>query len=120
MNWPLGIVCLYFVLILTIAIIVMYFIPKIISFLLEPKSGSMMDEEKSPNKSSEKVKSDKVRVKIDSPTAYHSREPFREKESLLSRLNPLSRKEKCKECGTELEYREEYQSHYCPKCRTYK
>jgi len=72
MNWTLALVCLSFVLILSIAIIAIYFIPQIISFLLEPKSGSMKSEsEESPKKpSSKELKSDKVRVKTDSPTAY--------------------------------------------------
>ncbi len=121
MNWTLALVCLSFVLVLGIGITAIYFIPQIISFLLEPKSGSMRVEvEESPETSSGKEKSDRVSVKTDSQTAYDTKKPIEEKKGLLSRLNPFDGKEKCNECGTELEYREEYQSHYCPKCRTYK
>ncbi|MEF8832424.1 MAG: hypothetical protein V5A66_02765 [Candidatus Thermoplasmatota archaeon] len=69
---------------------------------------------------SEGVKSDKVRVKTDSPKAYNSGKSTEEETNLFSKVNPFSGKKKCNECGTELEYKEEYQSYYCPKCRTYK
>jgi len=120
MIWALF--CLAFVLVIGIGILAIFFIPKVISFLLEPKSGSMKPKsEESPEvSSSREPKSNKVRVKTDSPTAYSSKKSSKEKEGLLSRLNLVSGKKKCNECGTELEYREEYQSHYCPKCRTYK
>lgn len=122
MNWAFAAVCLLFVVILTLGIIAIYFIPQIISFLLEPGSGSMKSESEEgyDETSSEGVKSDTVRVKTDSHTAYNSRKSSREKENLFSRLNPFSGKKKCNECGAELEYKEEYQSYYCPECRTYK
>jgi len=123
MDWiHIALLCLSFVLILSIVIIVLYFIPQIISFLLEPKSGSMKSEsEKSPKTTqSEGLKPDKMKVKTNGSKVPDSKKPSRQKESLLPKLNLFSRKKKCNECGTELEYREEYHSHYCPKCHTYK
>lgn len=38
--------------------------------------------------------------------------------SFIERL--LGKKKTCDECGTELEYREAYDSYYCPECHTYK
>lgn len=38
--------------------------------------------------------------------------------SFLDKL--LDRKKVCEECGTELEYRDAYESYYCPNCRTFK
>jgi len=35
-------------------------------------------------------------------------------------LNIFSRKNKCDHCGTEMEYKEEMDCNYCPKCREYK
>ncbi len=74
--------------------------------LLLPGSGSMMSEE-------ERIDS-KPQGTADSTT------PTQKKENFLSNLNLFGGKKRCNECGTELEYREEYQSHYCPQCRTYK
>ena len=42
----------------------------------------------------------------------------RSKTSFLDKL--LKKKKVCDECGTELEYREAYDSWYCPECHTYK
>lgn len=120
MTW--GLICLSFGLVIGLGVLAIYFTPKVISYLLEPKSGSMSSEKEKSSKtsSSGELESDNVKVKTDSSTASDTRKHSKEKESLLSRLNPFSRKEKCNECGTELEYREEYLSQYCPKCRTYK
>ena len=35
-------------------------------------------------------------------------------------LDKLKRKKTCDNCGTELEYREEVESYYCPECHEYK
>lgn len=32
----------------------------------------------------------------------------------------LGRKKECEYCGTELVYKEEYDSYYCPECHDYK
>ncbi len=122
MIWTFATVCFLILVILVIGVIAIYFIPQIISFLLEPKSGSMTSEdEKIPEESPSKdIDSEKMKGRTNSSSAYLSEKTSREKESPFTKLNPFSRKEKCNECGTELEYREDYQSHYCPKCRTYK
>jgi len=73
--------------------------------LLLPGSGSMMSEEDMESRS--KGAADPI-VRS------------QKKENFLSSLNLFGGKKRCNECGTELEYREEYQSYYCPKCRTYK
>lgn len=43
----------------------------------------------------------------------------REKSS-PSFLSKFSRKKTCDECGTELVYKETYDSYYCPECHEYK
>ncbi len=122
MNQNFVFVCFLFILILGMGIMAIYYIPQIISYLLEPKSGSMKSEKNESSKvsPSEKPNSEKVRVKTDSRTGNDSKKTSKEKESLFSKINILGGKKKCNECGTTLEYREEYQSYYCPKCRTYK
>lgn len=66
-------------------------------------------------------KEEKKRVSGDRHgAASYSQSTSPKKESFFSRLNPFGGKDKCNDCGTELEYREEYHSYYCPKCRTYK
>lgn len=42
----------------------------------------------------------------------------KDKPGILQKL--FKREKTCNECGTKLEYREDYQSYYCPNCRTYK
>ncbi len=72
--------------------------------LLLPGSGAMMSE-----------------AEIDS--RYSTSDPnvrSKKKENFLSSLNLFGGKKRCNECGTELEYREVYQSYYCSECRTYK
>ncbi len=122
MNLAFVLICFVFFLFLVVGIAVIYLVPKVISFLFEPRSGSMQAETRvaSDATPSDESSSDKVKVETDAPTVSDSREPSREKKSLLSKLDIFSGKKKCSECGTELEYRDEYQSHYCPKCRTYK
>jgi len=88
------------------------------AYLFEPDSGSM-ESEKSEDLSYERG-SQTVRTDMEDPTQRSSIRSSSEKESIFSRINPFDKKKRCSECGTELEYREEYQSHYCPKCRTYK
>lgn len=41
-----------------------------------------------------------------------------EKITFIDKL--LKKKKTCDECGSELEYREAYDSWYCPECHTYK
>lgn len=122
MDWSFPLLCFSFLIIIGIGVIAIYFVPKVISFLFIPKSGSMKpdSEEEQEKPTVEGRKSDKIRVKTDSPKASASGKSSREEANLFSKVNPFSGKKKCNDCGTELEYKEEYQSYYCPKCRTYK
>lgn len=122
MNFSFTIIYLIMIVGFVIASTAIYYLPKIISFLLVPDSGSMKPEssEDTEDSSHEKIDSKRVKVKTDRGTRQAPEKSSKKGGGLLSRLNPFGGKKKCNDCGTELEYREEYQSYYCPECRTYK
>ncbi|MEF8874389.1 MAG: hypothetical protein V5A88_06940 [Candidatus Thermoplasmatota archaeon] len=78
--------------------------------IMEPEPGAMIsDEEKQVSKREKKRKGE---VSVSKADTSGSQRGF---------FGNLFKKEKvCDECGTELEYREEFKSYYCPECHTYK
>ncbi len=85
--------------------------------LLLPGSGTMMSEEDKKDSMSDVAKEEMNRSKIDPDQLGKTSQ---NKRSLLSKIIPFGGKNRCSECGSELEYKEETESYYCPQCRTYK
>ncbi len=92
-----------------------FLIPFVAEQLL-PESGSMMSDEKKVTSEATEKSSEKIQKTEVDKTAVSTRRS----EGFFSRMNFFSQEKKCDECGTELEYREDYQSYYCSVCHTYK
>lgn len=74
----------------------------------EPFGSSSETREKKDKVSSEEVTKEKVHV---------GKESGKEKSSLLDKIKG---KKTCENCGSELEYKESFDSYYCPECHEYK
>lgn len=91
-----------------VALLFYFIINFIFGFLGEAKGGSMMSTRE--REALEKKKRS---------TSYEKAHSKR-KRSFFSLDRLFSKEKKCDECGVELEYREDFDSYYCPECHTYK
>ena len=67
-----------------------------------------------------KQRTDEEKVKVEQGDLdyEHVSSKTEKKGSFFERI--FKKEKVCEDCGTELEYREEYESYYCPECHTYK
>ncbi len=104
--WLIGV--LIMISFVIVALLLYFIINFIFGFLGEAKGGSMMSTR-------EKKALEKKKVS----TSYEDG-PSKRKRTFFSLEKLFSKEKSCEECGVELEYREDFDSYYCPECHTYK
>lgn len=101
-------VCCGFILFIISLVAMFYF------FLKYSESSSPYEDKKRVNKDKE----DDYRTYSSTGMDFEKEKKKEKKVSFFDKI--LCKKQVCDECGSELVYKESYDSHYCPECRTFK